>query len=63
MADGKSNRYRGGGTSAVYGMGLIGALVYYIRYADGFWDGVWGVVQALLWPGFLVYHLLQLVRA
>jgi hypothetical protein len=62
MADGK-NRYRSGGSGAVYVMGFIGALVYYIRQADGFWDGVWGVVQALLWPGFLVYHLLQLVRA
>jgi hypothetical protein len=59
----KDNRCRGGGTGAVYVMGLVGALVYYIQQADGFWSGVWGVVQAIFWPGFLVYHLLMLVAA
>lgn len=59
----KDSRYRSAGPGAVYVIGLVGALVYYIQQADGFWDGVWGVVQALLWPGFLVYHLLKLVAA
>ena len=44
-------------------MGLVGALVYYIQQADGFWSGVWGVVQAIFWPGFLVYHVLKFVSA
>src|SRR5262249_19235496 len=57
MAD--KNRYRGGGGNAVYALGLIGALFYYIRAADGFWDGVLGVLQALVWPAFLVYHVLK----
>jgi hypothetical protein len=59
----KDNRYRGGGTGAVYAMGFVGALVYYIQQADGFWSGVWGVVQAIFWQGFLVYNLLTLVAA
>jgi hypothetical protein len=59
----KDSRYRSAGPGAVYVIGLVGALVYYIQQADGFWDGVWGVVQALFWPGFLVYHLLKLVAA
>ena len=59
----KDNRYRGGGAGAVYVMGLVGALVYYIQQADGFWSGVWGVVQAIFWPGFLVYHVLKFVAA
>jgi hypothetical protein len=45
-----------GGGNAVYGLGLIGALVYYIQAADGFWEGVLGVLQALVWPAFLVYE-------
>jgi hypothetical protein len=49
---------RGGGGGAVYGLGFIGAVVYYWQHAHGFWAHVWAVVEALLWPAFLVYHLL-----
>jgi hypothetical protein len=54
---------RGGGGNAVYGLGLIGALVYYIQAADGFWTGVLGILKALVWPAFLVYELLKLVAS
>lgn len=47
------------GGEAVYGLGLIGALVYYISTATGFWDGVLGVVQSFVWPVFFVYHALK----
>ena len=49
---------RAGGGNAVYGLGLIGALVYYIGHADGFWIGVLGVLKAIVWPVFVVYELL-----
>ena len=48
-----------GGGNAVYGLGLIGALVYYIGAADGFWEGVLGVLKAFVWPAFVVYDLLR----
>jgi hypothetical protein len=51
--------HRGGGGNAVYGLGLIGALVYYIQAADGFWGVVLGILKALVWPAFLVYDLLK----
>jgi hypothetical protein len=54
----RNDRYVGGG-NAVYGLGLIGALVYYISSADGFWEGVLGVLKAIVWPVFVVYELLQ----
>lgn len=49
------------GTSggAIYGLGFIGALVYYISTATGFWNGCYGVFKALLWPAFLVYEVLK----
>ena len=50
---------RAGGGDAVYGIGLIGALVWYIGQADGFWPGVLGVLKALVWPAFVVYDLLR----
>ncbi len=53
----------GGGGNAVYGLGLIGALVYYIQHAHGFWSVILGILEALVWPVFLVYHLLKFVAA
>jgi len=47
------------GGGAVYGLGLIGALVFYIQQAANFWEGVIGVLKAIVWPAFLVYHLLD----
>jgi hypothetical protein len=63
MANGNMGSAGGAGAGAVYGFGLIGALVYYIGSATGFWDGVYGVFQSLVWPAYLVYELLDLVRA
>jgi hypothetical protein len=54
----RNGGYAGGG-NAVYGLGLIGALVWYIRQADDFWSGVLGVLKAIVWPAFLVYDLLR----
>jgi hypothetical protein len=49
--------------SPVYGIGFIGALVYYISTATDFWMGALGFFKALVWPGFLVYELLQFLQA
>lgn len=46
---------KGSGTDAVYGVGLIGALVYFIKVADSFGSGVLGVLKALVWPAVMVY--------
>ncbi|MDD5331887.1 MAG: hypothetical protein PHE43_03660 [Candidatus Nanoarchaeia archaeon] len=45
--------------SAIYGLGFIGALIYYISTATGFWMGVLGVLKAIVWPVFLVHGLLK----
>ncbi len=41
--------------SCLYGMGFIGAAVYFISQASGFWMGVVGFLKAIVWPAFLVY--------
>lgn len=48
---------------AVYGLGLIGAAVYYISVATSFWAGVLGFLKALVWPAFLVYEALKALAA
>lgn len=45
--------------NAVYGLGFIGAAIYYISTATTFWIGVLGFLKALVWPAFLVYEALK----
>ena len=49
-------------SSAVYGMGLIGAAIYFIQHANGFWMGVLGLLKAIIWPAILVYKLLEFLK-
>jgi hypothetical protein len=44
-----------GGGGAVYGLGFIGAAIYFISTAGSFWMGVLGFLKALVWPAILVY--------
>lgn len=44
---------------AVYGLGLIGATIYFISHASTFWMGVLGFLKAIVWPAFLVYEALK----
>ncbi len=43
---------------AVYGLGLVGALIYFVQSANSFGDGVLGVLKALVWPAVTIYKLL-----
>lgn len=45
-------------SAAVYGMGLIGAAIYFIQHAPTFWMGVLGILKAIIWPVLLVYKLM-----
>jgi len=55
----KQGCYHHGCAGGAYGLGLIGAAVYYISTATGFWNGVLGVLKAIVWPAFLVYDVLK----
>ncbi len=64
MTDSENScRSKGKGThapsGAVYGLGFIGAAIYYISVATTFWIGVLGFLKALIWPVFLVYEALK----
>jgi hypothetical protein len=51
--------YRGGASETVYGLGFLGALVYYIGHAATIWIGLLGVFKAVFWPAVLVYEALK----
>ena len=54
--------YRNGSTNAVYGLGLIGAWVYYISSATTLVDGLIGFLKGIVWPAFMVYDLLKFLQ-
>lgn len=52
-----------GKSTCGYFLGFLGAVIYYIQTATGFWNGTLGVLKALVWPAFLVYEVLKFVGA
>lgn len=56
----KKGNIRGGNGGGAYFLGMIGAAVYYLHTSVGFWSSMAGLLKALVWPAFLVYHLLGL---
>ena len=51
------------GTGSIYGLGFIGAAIYYISTATSFWIGVLGILKAIVWPAFVVFELLKYLGA
>lgn len=49
-------------SSAIYGLGLIGAMIYFIQHAATFGMGVFGVLKAFVWPALVVYELLKFLK-
>ena len=47
------------GGDGIYGLGFLGALIYFLTMAGSFWVGVLGFFKALFWPAFLVYELMK----
>ncbi|MEI6750253.1 MAG: hypothetical protein ACOYMF_11280 [Bacteroidales bacterium] len=47
---------QGAPSGAFYGLGLIGAAIYFISHSTGFWMVVVGFLKAIIWPAFLVYE-------
>ncbi|MCK5321626.1 hypothetical protein KAJ38_03535 [Candidatus Pacearchaeota archaeon] len=63
MAKNKIKRDHGACGGAVYGLGFVGAAVYYISTATSFWNGVFGFLKAIVWPAFLVFDALKFLGA
>ena len=57
--------HHGSGTGFLggsYGLGFLGALVYYWQHAASFGAGLLGLLKAIVWPAFLVYHLFSFLK-
>jgi hypothetical protein len=53
---------KGGSMGAIYGLGAIGAMVYYIQHSTSFWGGVLGFFKGMVWPAMLMYKLLEYLK-
>ena len=52
-----------GSSHGIWFLGFIGALVYYLHIHSGtFWLVVLAILKAIVWPAFLVYHLLLFLK-
>jgi hypothetical protein len=56
------NINKGGVAGGIYGLGFIGAAVYYLQHAATFWLGILGFLKAIVWPAMLVYKLLEFLK-
>jgi hypothetical protein len=55
----KQEIHKSAPAGAVYGLGLIGAAIYFISHATSLWMGVIGFLKAIVWPAYLVYEALK----
>ncbi|MEQ8199914.1 MAG: hypothetical protein ABRQ24_00670 [Syntrophomonadaceae bacterium] len=51
-----------GASEGIYGLGFIGAVVYYILKASTIGGWLVGFLKALVWPAFLVYDLMKFLQ-
>jgi len=55
--------YNSNCSSPAYGLGVLGAAIYYVSTATSFWMGVLGLLKAIVWPAFLVFEVLKFLAA
>jgi hypothetical protein len=49
-------------SGGIYGLAFIGAAIYFVQHSSTFWEGVLGVIKALVWPAVLMYKVLEYLR-
>jgi hypothetical protein len=55
---------RNGPLGFAFLLAYIGAAIYFISVSDGsFWAVVLGLLQAAVWPVYVIYHVLLLLGA
>ena len=51
---------KAGPTGFAFFLAYIGAAIYFIQQSNGgFWDVILALLQAIVWPVFVMYHILQ----
>ncbi len=53
---------KGGPAGGFYFLTYIGVAIYFVQKAEGFWEIVLGLLQAAVWPAFLIHRIFELLR-
>jgi hypothetical protein len=46
----------------IFFVAFIGAAVYFVQQSVGFWGFIGALLKAIVWPGFVIYHVLQVLH-
>lgn len=57
-----NHNYGGGNGNAIYGLGVVGALFYFLQNASGIEAVLWGIGKAIFWPAILMFKLLTYLK-
>jgi len=58
--NGGSRVVRDGPWGFIFLVAYVGAAIYFISHSDGsFWGVILGLLQAIVWPAYVVFHALQ----
>lgn len=57
-----AHSWHGGGGGNLYGLGVIGALFYFLPNAIGLQDLIIGLIKSFAWPAFLVFKALEFLK-
>jgi hypothetical protein len=55
--------YDKGPTGFVFFVAWVGALIYFAHDAVGIGGVLWAFLESIVWPGIVLYHVLQLLGA
>jgi hypothetical protein len=56
--DFKHHCCHGGSSNAIYGLGVVGALAYFLQGTNGFGAVIIGIGKAIIWPALVIFKLL-----
>ena len=52
----------GGGSNAIYGLGVVGALFYFLQHSHNLGEVLLGIGKAFFWPALLMFRLLSYLK-
>ena len=55
------HHHHDGDNGAIYGLGVVGALFYFLQGASGLTAVLIGIGKAIFWPAFVLYKVLQIL--
>ena len=51
-----------GGGGHIYGLGVVGALFYFLPHVTTLQDAILGIIKSIGWPALLVFKALELLK-